>query len=43
LTEQLTDQKRTQFFGAYVQNIVDTLRREQKIQINQDLFDRMTG
>lgn len=43
LTEQLTQQKRSEFFGAYVQNIVDALRREQKIQINQQLFDSLTG
>ena len=41
LTEQLTTQKRQEFFGAYVQNLVDSLRREQKIQINQQLFDSM--
>ncbi len=43
LTEQLTQQKRMQFFNAYVQNVVDTLRRDRKIQINQQLFDRVTG
>ncbi len=43
LTERLAEQKRQQFFGAYVQNIVQSLRRDQKIQINQQLLDRMTS
>jgi peptidyl-prolyl cis-trans isomerase D len=43
LRERLTEQKRNEFFNAYVQNIVSSLRRDDKIAINQRLVDDLTG
>lgn len=43
LQERLTEQKRNEFFLAYVQNVVSGLRRDDKIAINQRLVDDLTG
>lgn len=39
----LEQQKRNQFFGAYVENLVSKLRREDQITINQPLLDQLTS
>jgi peptidyl-prolyl cis-trans isomerase D len=43
LTQEMTLQKRSRFFGSYVQNVVDQLRKENKIVINQELLDAIVG
>jgi peptidyl-prolyl cis-trans isomerase D len=43
LADQLTNEKRMEFFNAYVQNVVDNLQSEQKIVINRALLDDLTG
>ncbi len=43
LAEQLTQRRRSEFYSAFVQNVVDRLRREEKIVINQRLVDDLTG
>lgn len=43
LAKELTQQKRSRFFSTYVQNVVERLRAEKKIIINQPLVDSITG
>ncbi len=43
IAEQLAQQKRTEFFNAYIQNIIENLRRENLILINQELVRDLTG
>jgi len=43
LAQQLADRKRNEFFGAYLQSLIDDLRRQDKIVINQALFDSLTS
>jgi hypothetical protein len=43
LVERLTQQKRAEFFNTYVENLVDELRRNQEIIINQELISDLTG
>lgn len=43
LREQLIQRRRGEFYSAFVQNVVDRLRREEKIIINQRLLDDLTG
>jgi len=43
LAEQLINEKRTEFFNAYIQNVVDNLQSEQKIVINRQLLDDLTS
>ena len=39
ISKTLTEQKRTSFFSSYIQNLVDGLRKEEEISVNQDLID----
>ena len=39
ISKTLTEQKRTTFFSSYIQNLVDGLRREEEISVNQELID----
>lgn len=41
IEERLTQQKRNEFFSAYVQNIVAKLQEEERISINQDLVQEV--
>jgi parvulin-like peptidyl-prolyl isomerase len=43
LTDQLSQQKRDEFYSSYLQNAVGELRREGQIVINQELVQRITG
>jgi len=43
MTERLTQQKRTEFFTSYVENLVDELRRNQDIVINEQLISDLTS
>ena len=43
LSERLTQQKRTEFFTSYVENLVDELRRNQEIVINEQLISDLTS
>jgi peptidyl-prolyl cis-trans isomerase D len=43
LLERLTQQKRAEFFNTYVENLVDELRRNQEIIINQELVSDLTS
>lgn len=40
---RLEEQKRSQFFASYVQNVVDQLRRNNRIEVNQPLLDQIAG
>ena len=40
---QITNEKRSSFFSAWVQNVISTLYEENKIQINQPLVDSIAG
>jgi peptidyl-prolyl cis-trans isomerase D len=41
IDRELTDQKRTQFFTTYLQNLVSDLRKKNEIVVNQQLLDDM--
>ena len=43
LIQQMTDEKKREFFNSYVQNVIDTMRRDNQININQQLVDQITG
>ncbi|RPI27421.1 MAG: hypothetical protein EHM61_08495 [Acidobacteria bacterium] len=43
LEKEITEQKRSQFFSTYVRNLVDELRKNNEIQINQQLLDDVVG
>jgi peptidyl-prolyl cis-trans isomerase D len=43
LTLQMTDEKRSRFFGSWVQNVVDRLYEENAIEINRLLVDSIAG
>lgn len=43
IRQQLTQQKRTQFYNAYIDKVVDELRRNEQIEINQSLVDEIVG
>lgn len=43
LQKEITDQKRTQFFGAFIRNLVEDLRKKNEIIVNQQLLDDMTS
>jgi hypothetical protein len=43
LADSLTQQKRSEFYSAYVENVVAELRRNEEIAINQQLVDDITG
>lgn len=43
LSERLTLEKRTEFFTSYVENLVDELRRNQEIVINEQLISDLTS
>lgn len=43
IASDLTAQKRNSFFSAYIQNLVERLRAEKKIVINQQLVDSILG
>lgn len=43
LEEQVKDRQRSEFYNAFIQQVVDRLRREEKIIINQELLDRLTS
>jgi len=43
IQDRLTEQKRNEFFQAYVQNAVAELRRNDQIAINQKLVDDIAG
>jgi peptidyl-prolyl cis-trans isomerase D len=43
LTQEMTQQKRSRFFASYVQNVVDQLRKENKVIVNQELLDSIVG
>lgn len=42
IAEQLNEQKQGEFFSAYVENIMERLRRRNQIEINQRLVDDLT-
>ncbi len=39
IRKTLTEQKRTSFFSSYIQNLVDQLRKDEEISVNQELID----
>ena len=39
ISKTLTEQKRTSFFSSYIGNLVDRLRNEDEISVNQELID----
>ncbi len=39
ISKTLTEQKRTSFFTSYIQNLVDQLRKDEEISVNQELID----
>ena len=39
ISKTLTQQKRTSFFSSYIQNLVDGLRKDEEISVNQELID----
>ncbi len=43
LIQQMTDEKKREFFNSYVQNVIDSMRRDDQIRINQQLVDQITG
>ena len=43
ITDTLSTRKRSQFFSDYVQNLVDRLDAEDKIEIDQQRIDAITG
>jgi len=43
IEKELADQKRGQFFATYVRNLVDELRKNNQIVINQQLLDEVTS
>jgi peptidyl-prolyl cis-trans isomerase D len=43
IEKELTDQKRGEFFSAYVRNLVDELRKNNQIVINQQLLDEVSS
>jgi len=43
LIDQMTDEKQREFFNSYVQNLIDQMRRDEEIQINQQLVEQITG
>ena len=43
LLEQLTDQKKKEFFNSYVENLLERMRRDEEIRINQQLVEQITG
>ncbi|MFB3903642.1 MAG: peptidylprolyl isomerase [Acidobacteriota bacterium] len=43
LEKELTEQKRGQFFESYVRNLVEELRKNNQIVINQQLLDEVTS
>lgn len=43
IAEELANQKRAGFFSAYIQNLVERLRADNKIVINQQLVDSISG
>jgi peptidyl-prolyl cis-trans isomerase D len=42
IAEQLNEQKQSEFFSAYLENVMDRLRRGNQIEINQRLVDDLT-
>lgn len=42
IAEQLNEQKQSDFFSAYLENVMDRLRRRNQIEINQRLVDDLT-
>lgn len=43
IASQLKEQKRNSFFVSYVQNVVDQLRKNEKIEIDRELLDSLTS
>ena len=43
LVEQLTQQKKADFLNSYIENVVSQLRRDERLVINQQLFQELTG
>ncbi len=43
LARQLASKKRSSFFSSYLQNIVDRLRKEEKIQIDRKLLEELSA
>jgi peptidyl-prolyl cis-trans isomerase D len=43
ISERLTEQKKNEFFSAYMENAVAELRRNEQIVINQQLVDDIVG
>lgn len=43
LAQSLRQQQRNSFFAEYVQNVVDKLRENQRIVVNRELLDSITG
>lgn len=43
LVEQMTTEKKMGFFNSYVENLIEQMRRDEEIRINQELIDQITG
>ncbi len=43
LIESMTDGKKKEFFNSYVQNLIDRMRSDEEIVINQQLVEQITG
>ena len=43
LIEQMTEEKKREFFNSFVQNVIDKMRRDDLIKINQQLVEQITG
>jgi len=43
LVEQMTAEKKMGFFNSYVENLIEQMRRDDQIRINQELIDQITG
>jgi peptidyl-prolyl cis-trans isomerase D len=43
LIEQMTEEKKREFFNSFVQNVIDKMRRDEEIRINQQLVEQITG
>ncbi len=43
LVEQMTNEKKMEFFNSYVENLIEQMRRNEEIRINQQLVEQITG
>ncbi len=43
ISDSLKQEQRQSFFTAYLQKVVDRLHREEKITVNRELLDTLSG